>query len=406
MRESEAHLALLDGGAVVGSFPSRLLARATEDDRELHALESRRRASSGTVERAPLEELAHGGGVEVHGAGDAQRAGSLGSRRPLGWRHFDEASDPAARDQLECNSIARPEHADRWALGRWTGTHATLTESASVVTLGAGTPPTPRRILGPQMARTQQSGGMSGREARAFQSDIRGAGARRREVEQTRGAIRAVDARGAQQRTACADELVQVKESATAATWQAKLAARTAAAHLKEVRLDGTQRVKQKVANCAAEARAIKAERPAAAQRVVTPAIGRAKTSARIAQGEARDEVEQNIPAELVPLWRRERGAFRLTPRQVEHGTTLTEAFLERVEAEPEAVHAAQVALAGRRSAPSRADQSEEKRVVCDRARKEAQAAVARGEADPRQLNWLAKFCKSPKAQATTEVPF
>ena len=83
-------------------------------------------------------------------------------------------------------------------------------------------------------------------------------------------------------------------------------------------------------------------------------------------------------------------------------GTSLTEAFLERVEAEPEAAHAAQ---APRRAAPSKMEQSEEKRVACDRARKEAQAAVARGEADPRQLNWLAKFCKSPRIPSA-EVPF
>lgn len=257
------------------------------------------------------------------------------------------------------------------------------------------------------MARTQQSGGMSGREARAFQSDIRGAGARRREASQTKDALRAVDARAASQKATCAEELGQVKDRATAATWQAKLAARAAAAHLKDVRLDGTQRVKQKAADCTAERRQILGEKDvaresAAAGRAVATSAGAKRApsrSGKVAQSEARDEVEQNISPEMIPLWRRERASFRLTPRQVERGTTLTEAFIERVEAEPEAVQAAQ---APRRSTPSRAEQTEEKRVACDRARKEAQAAVARGESDPRQLNWINRFC----APTSAEVPF
>ena len=249
---------------------------------------------------------------------------------------------------------------------------------------------------------------MSGRQARAFQSDIRGAGARRREAESVKSALRTVDQRAASQRSACAEELGQVKEKATAAAWQAKLAAKAAAAKLADVRLDGKQRVKQKAADCQAEHRQILGERDevkatAAAGRVVAPKTKATKGGAKVARSEARDEVEQNLPPELVPLWRKERAGFRLTPRQVDRGTSLTEAFLERVEAEPEAVRAAQ---APRRAAPSKADQGEERRVACDRARKEAQAAVARGEPDPRQLNWLAKFCKGPKAKASAVVPF
>jgi len=225
---------------------------------------------------------------------------------------------------------------------------------------------------------------MSGREARAFQSDIRGAGARRREVESVKSALRAVDQRAAAQRPACAEEIGQVKEKATADTWQAKLAAKSAAAKLADVRLDGKQRVKQKAADCQAEYRQILGERDevkasAAASRVVAPktkATKATKGGAKVARSEARDEVEQNLPPELVPLWRKERAGFRLTPRQADRGTSLTEAFLERVEAEPEAVRAAQEP---RRAAPSRADQGEERRVACDRARKEAQRAVAEG---------------------------
>jgi hypothetical protein len=222
---------------------------------------------------------------------------------------------------------------------------------------------------------------MSGREARAFQSDIRGAGARRREVESVKSALRAVDQRAAAQRSACAEEIGQVKEKATADTWQAKLAAKSAAAKLADVRLDGKQRVKQKAADCQAEYRQILGERDevkasAAASRVVAPKTKATKGGAKVARSEARDEVEQNLPSELVPLWRKERAGFRLTPRQADRGTSLTEAFLERVEAEPEAVRAAQEP---RRAAPSRADQGEERRVACDRARKEAQRAVAEG---------------------------
>jgi len=246
---------------------------------------------------------------------------------------------------------------------------------------------------------------MSAKEQRAFRQQL-DRGAR----ESHKAAVRSVEQRAATQRVQCAEELGQVREAVNADVWKAKLAAQAAAATLKTKRTEGRARVQQKAANCRGEQRAILAERERVKEgggKVGLVARGAPVKQASTAERrtEARDEVRHNLPPELVPLWEEIGASFQARFEKQDKGrSTLTEAFIEATESDPDAALAAQERLA-RRARPSRREEQAEREEKCNRARREAQAAVARGEADPRQLDWITRFCKT-RAPRHMEVPF
>ncbi len=257
----------------------------------------------------------------------------------------------------------------------------------------------PRRILS-FVARVQASGGMNRKVAAAHQRDIRRGLASTQETTYQKR-IAEIAGRASSQKSACADELGQVKAREGANVVRLKLAAQAAALRLKVARKDGRAAVAQKAGDCRTEHAKILSERDeiksdrqevrtldrqtAARARAMPKATAREKTSER------RGERENEIPAELHALWKRL--GSKMSGEQVG----------EYAEAHPDEAVAAQGRGAER--GPSRREQTDEKEAICARARKDAQAAVARGEADPRQMNWLRKFC-TPKASAAAPAPF
>lgn len=121
----------------------------------------------------------------------------------------------------------------------------------------------------------------------------------------------------------------------------------------------------------------------AEARRLFRSTYGRknARVTAKERHEESTDEVERNLPAELVPVWRKIHRSIKAGPRR-----TRTEAFLEWVEDNTEEAH----------------------RIVYDQVEKDVAAMLAEHEAVSKRLKKTRGYEK-PEAQASAlagGVPF
>lgn len=243
------------------------------------------------------------------------------------------------------------------------------------------------------MARVQASGGMSAKEAAAFQVSIR-RGLRDSAEQRYRKKLADIDAEIARQRTACAGDLRKLVDAHDAAVSAERVALSQARADKKraeEARKKAAERLaaeraKEKGARtakrteCKVEADGLKAKRVAekvhhdelrAIERS-TEKRKRPLSTAGERREEERDAVEGDIPAEYVPLWRRVRQSFAV-PKRSEGRTTLREAFIQHAEENPDQVLGAQEEDAARELSRMQREQGGKRR----------QSATTRREALP-----------------------
>lgn len=205
--------------------------------------------------------------------------------------------------------------------------------------------------------RTQSNAGMSTKDAKAFQKSIRSGLAKTLE-DTYRKKLQEIGDELKRQRSECSQEAQQVQERLDQAVTAEKLAlaqakadkskareAEAAAKHRLSVAKDNLRaKTTHKRKSCKIEAEAIK-ERKAAEQahhvelrrlESYTKRRDKPLSTSRERLSEKRDEVENNIPDELVPLWHKVRRSFHL-PQRTEGRMSLTEAFLHYAEEHPEA---------------------------------------------------------------------